>query len=249
MGNLFSPELLVAYIESELLMNKPWKQSRVSKQAWLFYPKDYNQIITNIHHRLYDLFRIYSIPQSIVNDSYTLQIVQYDENGKYNAHYDSTGKEDGKNVQCCFVQTKKEKNRNKPCKSCRYMTILYYLNTVEEGGETVFPLSNKYFHKKKFNEAEINFNEQDIDMEKYDPFKWRMSENNLPEKYCNDQTENLKVKAEKGKALIWFNHLLDDETQWIGDVDIYSMHAGCAVIKGNKWIANHWILVDDNPSV
>ena len=248
--NLFSPDLLEAYIEDKLLVDEPWKHSRLSKQAWLFYPVDYNEIITKVHHRLYDLFALYSIPQFIANDSYTLQVVHYGANGKYNAHYDSTSKEDGKNIRCCFVQTQKEKNRHEPCKSCRYITVLYYLNTVENGGQTVFPLSNQYYHKKRFNDAELIDDpiELDAEMEKYEPLKWRMSESNLPENYCNDQTDNLKVKAEKGKALIWFNHLLDDETGWIGDVDIYSMHTGCPVIKGEKWIANHWILVDDNPS-
>ena len=72
-----------------------------------------------------------------------------------------------------------------------------------------------------------------------------MSQNNLPESYCNEKADNLKVKPAKGKALIWFNHLLAAETQWVGDVDIYSMHTGCPVVEGEKWIANHWILVND----
>lgn len=246
---LFNPSLLEAYIEDELLIDKPWKHSRFSKHAWLFYPDDYNEIITNIHHRLYDLFRIYDIPQIIANDSYTLQVVRYETNGKYNAHYDSTFREKSKGIKCCFVQTQKEKNRNEPCKSCRFMTVLYYLSDVEEGGETVFPLSNRHYHKKQFNRAQVTAKEEfpDDRMEKYEPFKWRMSENSLPETYCDEWADNLKVKAEKGKALIWFNHLVDDETQWIGNVDIYSMHSGCPVIEGTKWIANHWILVDDEP--
>eukprot|EP01084_Bolivina_argentea_P190457 327285_1 len=245
----FNPVELANYIENMLLKSKPWKHSRMSKQSWLFYPDNYNEIITNIHHRLYDLFEIYSIPKYILEDSYPLQVVHYPKNGKYNAHYDSSFKK-SKPLKCCFVQTNQEKNDNIPCKSCRFMTVLYYLNTVEKGGDTVFPLGNKYYLDKRFNQAAIKTDEQlmeDDTMEKYEPLKWRMSVDNLPEIYCKEENDNLKVKAIKGKALIWFNHLLDEKSQWIGDSDIYSMHTGCPIIKGEKWIANHWIQVDDKP--
>lgn len=31
---------------------------------------------------------------------------------------------------------------------------------------------------------------------------------------------------------------------WVGDVDDYSLHGGCLVTRGTKWIANNWINVD-----
>lgn len=31
---------------------------------------------------------------------------------------------------------------------------------------------------------------------------------------------------------------------WVGDVDDYSLHGGCLVTSGTKWIANNWINVD-----
>lgn len=30
----------------------------------------------------------------------------------------------------------------------------------------------------------------------------------------------------------------------MGDVDDYSLHGGCLVTRGTKWIANNWINVD-----
>eukprot|EP01084_Bolivina_argentea_P217221 368867_1 len=228
--NAFNPQIFTHYIQNILLKNKPWKHSRYSQITWLFHPNDYNDIITNIHHRLYDLFKVFKLPQYIVNDSYPLQVVQYNEKGLYNAHYDSTFKSDGNGLECCFIVAK---HKYVPCKSCRFMTILYYLNDVENGGATAFPLSNEYFINKRFNEKSA----------KFDLLKWRMNEQNLPETYCNENNDILKVKAVKGKALIWFNHLLD-KNQWKGDCDIYGIHTGCPIIKGQKWIANHWIVVD-----
>lgn len=31
---------------------------------------------------------------------------------------------------------------------------------------------------------------------------------------------------------------------WVGEVDDYSLHGGCLVTRGTKWIANNWINVD-----
>jgi hypoxia-inducible factor prolyl 4-hydroxylase len=40
---------------------------------------------------------------------------------------------------------------------------------------------------------------------------------------------------------MWYNHLRDDETGWVGELDPRTYHGGCDVIKGHKWIANSWI--------
>jgi hypoxia-inducible factor prolyl 4-hydroxylase len=48
-------------------------------------------------------------------------------------------------------------------------------------------------------------------------------------------------KPKKRTALLWYNHKLNPETGWMGDVDLRSLHGGCDVIKGSKWIANNWI--------
>jgi len=40
---------------------------------------------------------------------------------------------------------------------------------------------------------------------------------------------------------MWYNHLLDEESDWMGDRDGYSVHGGCKIISGHKWAANYWI--------
>ena len=49
------------------------------------------------------------------------------------------------------------------------------------------------------------------------------------------------MKPKKGRAVLWYNHFLDPTTEWTGAVDRNSLHGGCAVHKGTKWIANNWI--------
>lgn len=61
---------------------------------------------------------------------------------------------------------------------------------------------------------------------------------------CNKS--NLRVKPEKGKAILWYTHKVNDETGWLGETDPYSFHGGCDVKKGTKWIANNWITVSEN---
>ena len=41
---------------------------------------------------------------------------------------------------------------------------------------------------------------------------------------------------------MWYNHLLEhDGTNHMGKVDVFSLHGGCDVLEGVKWIANIWI--------
>lgn len=52
---------------------------------------------------------------------------------------------------------------------------------------------------------------------------------------------NLVLQPHKGTAVFWYNHHLDDQSMWMGTRDEYSIHGGCAIKKGVKWIANFWI--------
>ena len=42
---------------------------------------------------------------------------------------------------------------------------------------------------------------------------------------------------------MWYNHVIDQSTGWLSDVDLMSYHGGCDVVKGYKWIVNNWINV------
>ena len=61
---------------------------------------------------------------------------------------------------------------------------------------------------------------------------------NLSE-YCHKA--NLVVTPKKGTAIMWYNHAMDPDSGWMGEMDPYSIHGGCAVKEGIKWIANNWI--------
>ena len=55
------------------------------------------------------------------------------------------------------------------------------------------------------------------------------------------QSSNLVFPAKKGTAIMWYNHELDAETRWLGNLDYHTIHGGCDVLQGEKWIANSWI--------
>lgn len=57
--------------------------------------------------------------------------------------------------------------------------------------------------------------------------------------YC--QEANLVIAPKRGTAIMWYNHFLDSNSEWLGEKDPYTLHGGCDVRRGNKWIANHWI--------
>lgn len=97
----------------------------------------------------------------------------------------------------------------------RYITILFFLNNVTEGGETAFPVAD---HEELL--AEQNYS------------------SNLS-RSC--EKASVVVKPVKGSALFWYNNILDEESGKMGEVDMLSLHGGCDVIKGEKWVANLWI--------
>ena len=62
--------------------------------------------------------------------------------------------------------------------------------------------------------------------------------------HCRDA--NLVVQPQRGKAVMWYNHKIDQETGWMGELDVMTWHGGCPVVKGEKWIANFWIKTTDD---
>ena len=39
---------------------------------------------------------------------------------------------------------------------------------------------------------------------------------------------------------MWYNHHLD-KSGWLGELDWRTLHGGCDILKGEKWIANNWL--------
>ena len=52
---------------------------------------------------------------------------------------------------------------------------------------------------------------------------------------------NVVVKPKKGKAVLWYNHLLNRRTGWMGALDAFAGHGDCKSKNGEKWVANIWI--------
>lgn len=61
-------------------------------------------------------------------------------------------------------------------------------------------------------------------------------------KHCDKS--NLVIKPQKGKALLWYNHLYDGSRRWLGELDPLSYHGSCHVQKGEKWVAKIWVNIN-----
>eukprot|EP00997_Jenningsia_sp_PLL12_P011347 NODE_891_length_1390_cov_99.448173_g727_i1.p2 GENE.NODE_891_length_1390_cov_99.448173_g727_i1~~NODE_891_length_1390_cov_99.448173_g727_i1.p2 ORF type:complete len:137 (+),score=37.11 NODE_891_length_1390_cov_99.448173_g727_i1:744-1154(+) len=98
----------------------------------------------------------------------------------------------------------------------RMATFLMYLTDVEDGGETIFPGVSR---KVRTGLPPLNFFEK-----KHPDMR----------PYCNSE-KVFKVKAKRGRAVFFFNHLPDLQ------IDSYSLHGACPIKAGNKTIAQRWI--------
>ena len=87
---------------------------------------------------------------------------------------------------------------------------------MTKGGETAFPVAD--------------------DPDKLDTRNYSVTLN----KRCHEA--NLLIKPKKGTAVMWYNHILEhDGADHMGKADAMTLHGGCDVIEGVKWIANVWI--------
>lgn len=208
---------------AQLRETHPHHRDRFASHTWLKGDVLNDPVMTGIRERVVALTKL---PQYLVDGGEPLQLVHYEPHGHYNAHFDGQDK----NAECChLVAAKKDDVPDKDwkktgkCRLCRYITLSYYLNHVEEGGETAFPLAddNTITYKKV----------QSTDRHRY----------NLS-KYCkgNGTESTLAVKPTKGKAVLWYNHYRDSQG-WLGELDYNSLHGGCDVIKGEKWLAINWL--------
>jgi len=164
------------------------------------------------------LSRLSLLPEEFINNTEPLQVVKYDVHGHYHCHYDSD--ELDRKLPCCTF------SREDDCRLCRFATVLIYLNNPKIGGETAFPLAGN---------------------ESYSAEAWEKGEGWKCNLAQNCHKSNLVVKPEKGKAILWYNHFLDEKTGWLGMLDPLAQHGGCDVIEGTKWVANLWLTLVGEP--
>ncbi|XP_062397534.1 transmembrane prolyl 4-hydroxylase [Sardina pilchardus] len=169
-----------------------------------------HRTLQNIRTRVTRLSRL---PSSLVELSEPLEVVRYEQGGYSHVHYDSSSTR----ADASCAHTHLAANISTPNQiPCRYMTVLLYLNTVEGGGESSFPVADN----RTYEEEALG---------------------DLTQQYCDKG--NLKVKPAAGTALLLYNHL-SDGYGWMGELDEYSLHGDCAVTRGSKWVGSVWVNVD-----
>ncbi|XP_046882215.1 transmembrane prolyl 4-hydroxylase isoform X2 [Hypomesus transpacificus] len=189
---------------------------RNSRHTWLYQGQGAHQVLQDLKKRVTGLTRL---PPALVDLSEPLQVVRYEQGGHYHAHHDSGPVY----PETACTHTRLAANTSTPFEtSCRYITVLFYLNSVEGGGETAFPVADN----RTYDEVSLIQNEVDL----LDTRK-------------NCDKSNLRVTPTKGTAVFWYNYLSDGRG-WVGEQDEYSLHGGCVVTRGTKWVANNWINID-----
>lgn len=189
---------------------------RNSKHTWLYQGQGAHQVLQDLKKRVTRLTRL---PAELVDLSEPLQVVRYKQGGHYHAHHDSGPVY----PETACTHTRLAANTSTPFEtSCRYITVLFYLNSVEGGGETAFPVADNRTYD------EVSLIQNDVD---------------LLDTRRNCDKSNLRVIPTKGTAVFWYNYLSDGRG-WVGEQDEYSLHGGCVVTRGTKWVANNWINID-----
>uniref|UniRef100_A0A3Q2YY54 Prolyl 4-hydroxylase, transmembrane n=1 Tax=Hippocampus comes TaxID=109280 RepID=A0A3Q2YY54_HIPCM len=209
---LINSSFLLPFSDTDSLASEGWSQLvRNSRHTWLYQGKGAHQVLQDIKTRVTRLTRL---PSKLVDLSEPLQVVRYEQGGHYHAHHDSGPFY----PETACTHTRLAANASTPFEtSCRYITVLFYLNSVDGGGETAFPVADNR-----------TFDENDVD---------------LMDTRRNCDKSNLRVKPTKGKAVFWYNYLSDGKG-WVGEQDEYALHGGCVVTHGTKWVANKWINID-----
>jgi hypothetical protein len=188
--------------------------SRTSSQLWVG-PLQHNddEIFERVRQRVYNLTRL---PNDLGEDT---QVVHYSKDQHYYAHHDFTRKK--------FVLD----NPYYVAGGNRLVTVLYYLNDVEVGGETGFPYVNSHTNPKTGITGECP-------SVSFSVFVWWLIYHHLTD-YSKACDYGLKLKPKKGGAAMFYS--LAEDGHMDGKVDMWSLHAGCDVHKGEKWLANQWI--------
>ncbi|XP_078353836.1 uncharacterized protein LOC144638515 [Oculina patagonica] len=313
-----------------LLNDSSLRRIPSSKASWLWHDEDellryQPELLDGFHERLQAITKI---PKEIIKESEPMQVLQFEENNYQYCQQDSEPKFEG--VPCCLYGDMQE------CRICRYITVSYFLNDVDDGGEVVLPLANSKFEDDIMNnsgnwtgfftydkttgsqtpfEVDIQFKMDGANRVLYgkgkdesgefelidslltgDIIRFRkkylaQGKNDISIKYagrlkgstqidgkwwfpggkkmhgrffmrhtayekwmdtelrkCNSHEYctkgNLVIKPERGKAVMWYNHVTNDDGTWIGGLDNRMYYGHCDVNKGEKWIASNWLNID-----
>ncbi|KII74334.1 Transmembrane prolyl 4-hydroxylase [Thelohanellus kitauei] len=206
----------------DLREHHPHHRDRYSEQVWLSVHRQDDKIFSKLMQRLEIATGLH---KEILYGTEPIQVVRYLSHGHYHAHFDSQNQSSFPNFPCCHTLSG---GTAENCRICRYMTALVYLNDVPKGGETSFPVADdpNYTH------------EEFLKRTKGDMY-------NLSQ-YCYNGS--LVVSPKRGRLVMWYNHHVNEDGL-LGILDPYSLHGGCDVIEGEKWIANNWIPAPETPNL
>jgi hypothetical protein len=186
-----------------------YRNVRTSSQTWIGPGSaDDTPLVRRVRERVFDLMKM---PEDLGE---AMQLVQYDTTQHYLGHHDYAHK--WESVNSLYVQGGGN----------RFITVIFYLNDVEEGGYTMFPFAN-------------STNRPPVDAAGKELIWVTIGNEQVYYGNLGCDGTGLQVPPIKGTALIFYN-LLEQHT--VDAVpDSYTLHAGCDVLRGQKYMANIWI--------
>lgn len=187
------PSTVLAQGDQSKGENKVKDSVRTSETAWLMNKNE--PIVAKVRNRVAELVHL---PMTFAED---MQVLKYGFRQHYHVHYD-------------FFDPKMYPGDKRWASGHnRLATVFFYLTSVEEGGETVFPYANapaSEHHK----------------IHAYGP--------------CEDAAAtSLKMPARQGHAIVFYH--MHPDGHLTGKLDKTALHGGCDPLKGQKWAANYWI--------
>lgn len=186
------------------------------------------------------LQKVLQLPDWMVESSQNLQVAHYQPGNHYGPHLDGMG---------------------------RIITVFNYLNDVDEGGETVFPMAHVPITRQSLSNISLT-KECSASYNCCDPrcravnssvcmaelhaatgpnaTRGKMTVQELRKCLLENGTATwnldepgVRIKPRKGNTVVWWNFDRDTHGHTLESHESY--HCGCDVTRGEKWVANLWL--------
>lgn len=119
------------------------KVRQKSTNTQLYLGEGTHHLLKNIRNRVTRLTRL---PSSLVDLSEPMEVVRYEQGGFSNAHHDSSPS--NPNSSCAHTHLAANNSASNQV-ACRYLTVLLFLNSVDGGGETSFPVADNRTYEEE----------------------------------------------------------------------------------------------------